>query len=75
MASAPTPDLTTSLRGDFVGYSQISCFKWGGGGRGEGCIGREGASEAAPRVVRQVVGGGCQSGCGRLLSVTNAIAA
>ena len=40
-----------------------------------GCIGREGTSEAAPEAVRQAVGGGCQSGWGRLLSVTNAIEA
>ena len=38
---------------------------------GQGCIRSEGASEA----VRQAVGGGCQSGWGRLLSVTNAIEA
>ena len=37
------------------------------------CIRREGAPEAAPEAVRQAVGGGCQSGWGRLLSVTNAI--
>ena len=37
------------------------------------CIGREGTAEAAPEAVRQAVGGGCQSGWGRLLSVTNAI--
>ena len=36
-----------------------------------GCIRREGTSEA----VRQAVGGGCESGWGRLLSVTNAIEA
>ena len=36
---------------------------------------REGASEAAPAAVRQAFGGGCQSGWGRLLSVTNAIEA
>ena len=36
------------------------------------CFRREGASEAAPEAVRQAVGGGCQSGWGRLLSVTNA---
>ena len=50
----------------------------GGGGGGEaeqGCIGREAASEAAPVAVRQAVRGGCQSGWGRLLSVTNAIKA
>ena len=50
---------------------------WGGWGRArhrgarEGCIIRERTSEA----VRQAVGGGCQSGWGRLLSVTNAIEA
>ena len=43
--------------------------------RSQRCIGREGASEAAPEAVRQAVGGGCQSGWGRLLSVTNAIEA
>ena len=41
----------------------------------QGCIRREGASEAALEAVRQAVGGGCQSGWGRLLSVTNAIEA
>ena len=40
-----------------------------------GCLGREGASEAAPEAVRQAVGGGRQSGWGRFLSVTNAIEA
>ena len=40
-------------------------------GAQQGCIRRDGASEA----VRQAVGGGCQSGWGRLLSVTNAIEA
>ena len=34
---------------------------------------REGTSEAAPEAVGQAVGGGCQSGWGRLLSVTSAI--
>ena len=38
-------------------------------GQGQGCVGREGTSEAAPAAV----GGGCQSGWGRLLSVTNAV--
>ena len=38
-----------------------------------GALGREGASETAPEAVRQAVGGGCRSGWGRLLSVTNAI--
>ena len=36
---------------------------------------REGTSEAAPAAGRRAVGGGCQSGWGRLLSVTNAIEA
>ena len=35
----------------------------------------EGAAEAAPEAVKQAVGGYCQSGWGRLLSVTNAIEA
>ena len=41
----------------------------------QGCIRREGASEAAPEAFRRAIGGGCQSGWGRLLSVTNAIEA
>ena len=45
------------------------------GGSGQGCVRREGTSEAAPKAVRQAVGGGCRSGWGRLLSVTNAIEA
>ena len=36
----------------------------GGGGRGQGCVRREGTSEAAPGAVRQAVGGGCRSGWG-----------
>ena len=47
----------------------------GGGYGGQGCIRGEGTSEVAPESVRQAVGGGCQSGWGRLLSVTNAIEA
>ena len=42
-----------------------------GWGVGQGCIRREGNSEAAPEAVRQAVGGGCQSGWGRLLAVAN----
>ena len=53
--------------------SQIVCVAWWGGWGGGSR--REGASEAAPEAVRQAVGGGCQSGCGRLLPVTNAIEA
>ena len=41
----------------------------------KGCSRREGASEVAPEAVRQAVGGGCQSGWGRLLSVTDAVEA
>ena len=36
------------------------------------CSRRDGTSEAAPEAGRQAVGGGCRSGWGRLLSVTNA---
>ena len=43
--------------------------------RHQKCIGRKGASEAAPEAVGQAVGGGFQSGWGRLLSVTNAVEA
>ena len=39
---------------------------------GGGCIRREGTLAAPPEVVGQAVGGGCQSGWGQLLSVTNA---
>ena len=42
------------------------------GGGQQGCIGREGTSEAASEAVRQAVGGDCRSGWGRLLSVTRA---
>ena len=55
-------------------YPGGSALCWGpeglfGRGGGGGCIRREGAPEA----VRWAVGGGCRSGWGRLLSVTNAI--
>ena len=36
------------------------------------CIRREGTSVVAPEAVTQAVGGGCHSGCGRLLSGINA---
>ena len=39
----------------------------------QGCIRREGASEAAPQAVKQAVEGGCRRGWGRLLSVINAL--
>ena len=41
----------------------------------QGCVRREGTSEAAREAVGQAVGGGCQSGWVRLLSVTNVIEA
>ena len=41
----------------------------------QGCIGRERTSEVVPEFVRSAVGGGCQGGWGRLLSVTNVIEA
>ena len=44
----------------------------GGGGAGVHWKGRD---EAVPEAVRQAVGGGCQSGWGQLLWVTNAIEA
>ena len=44
-------------------------------GKGQGCIRREGTSEPAPEAVGQAVGGGYESGWGRLLSATNAIEA
>ena len=43
------------------------------GGLDQGCIRREGTSEAETEAVKQAAGGGWQSGWGRLLSVTNAI--
>ena len=67
------------------GVHTCSPFEGGGGGApilhsfgwgvGQGCIRREGGSEVAPEAVGQAVGGGCQSGWGRVLSVTNAIEA
>ena len=51
------------------------CCPFGRGGYPQECVRREVTSEAAPAAVRQAVGGGCQSGWGRLLSVANAIEA
>ena len=39
------------------------------------CIRREGTREVASEAARQAVGGGCQSGWGRLPSATNAVEA
>ena len=55
-------------------WAALVC-KGGRKGVTQGCIRRDGTSEAAPEAVRQAVGGGCQSGWGRTLSVTNAIEA
>ena len=46
-----------------------------GSAKGQGGIRRERVSVVAPEAGREVVGGGCQSGGGWLLSVTNAIEA
>ena len=67
--------LTGSARPPPNGAGSPQTMPHTGGRGGQACIGREGASEAAPEAVRQAVGGGCQSGWGRLLSVTNAIEA
>ena len=63
-----------------VESSMNSMGLWGmrgslGGGVDQGCIRRGRTSEATPEAIRQAIGGGCQSGWGRLLSVTNAIEA
>ena len=73
----PPPHEGGGLQGGVAQYpdSYARLFWYNGlwWGRGEqGCIRRERASEAAPEAVRQAVGGGCQSGWGRLLSATNA---
>ena len=56
--------------GGTAAWGANMCKSRGGGGGGGG-IRMEGATEA----VRKAVGGGCRSGWGRLLSVTNAIEA
>ena len=45
-----------------VTYKGSGCVGQRGGGGGQGCIRREGASEVAPEAVGQAVGGGYQSG-------------
>ena len=64
---------TNALSGPNASFRPV-CHCAGGGG-GQGWIRREGTCEAAPEAVRQAVGRGCQSGWGRLPSVTNAIEA
>ena len=56
--------------GKTEGFGAIGQPGAGQKGRRQGCMRREWTLEAAPEAVRQVVGGGCQSGWGRLLSVT-----
>ena len=65
----PRPPSPLTQRG---GTQPPQSARWGDP---QGCIRREGTPEAAPGAVRQAVGGGGQSGWGRLLSVTNAIEA
>ena len=60
--------------GGRAGCQAVACLEHPQGA-GQGCIRREGTSEAAPEAGRQAVGGGCRSGWGRLLSVTNAVEA
>ena len=67
----PNPHSQHTLAGTFRHVEGVQMAHGGG----QGCIRREGASEAAPEAVRQAVGGGGQSGWGRLLAVTNAIEA
>ena len=50
---------------------QVNREERGGGGRRD-ALDRKGPQRAAPEAVREAVGGGCRSGWGRLLSVTNA---
>ena len=58
---ARIPGLLRSCAGCRTGrYEDGARAYWGR----QGCIRREGASEAAPEAVRQAVGGGCQSGWG-----------
>ena len=64
VASRPRVPLTSRS-----GHLSLS----GGRGGGLGGIRREGASEVALQAIRKGVGGGCQSGWVRLLSVTNAM--
>ena len=54
------------------GTTERLSSKGEGGGGGQGCIRRGRISKAAEEAGRQAVGGSCQSGWGRLLSVTNA---
>ena len=47
--------------------------EWGGGGGWQGCKRKLEGGEIPAPPVRRAVGGDCQSGWGRLLSVTNAM--
>ena len=57
---------------DVVAFPRVGSF---GVPQGQGCIRREGTSEVALELVRQAVGGGCESGWGWFLSVANTIEA
>ena len=67
--------LHNGLEGSWQQGKAVGMGTLAGEGAGQGCIRREGTSEAAPAAVRKAVGGGCRSGWGRLLSVINAIEA
>ena len=63
----PPPDFGFSRDGLGGGASEDlrnGTSRRGAGGRGQGCIRREGTAEAAPEAVRRAVGGGCRSGWG-----------
>ena len=66
--------LVVSGKAPGVSVGSRKCTWWLEG-EGQGGIRREGTSEAAPEAVRSAVGGGCRSGWGRFLSVTNAVEA
>ena len=59
----------TAFPGLYNKQHQHGTVTWGWRMRGkaQGGTRREGTSEAVPEAVRQAVGGGCQSGWGRLL--------
>ena len=62
--TADTPLLSFSGHGRGPSWGVCARPDGRGGGVRQGCIRREGTSEAAPEAVRQAVGGGCQSGWG-----------
>ena len=66
------PQADVSWEGGHTWRAMLGAWEWR---HPQGGVRREGASEAAGQAAGQAVGGGCQSGRGRLLSVTNAIEA